>query len=97
VTANGYWQFIQSYKQSNENQLATFNFPPGSYIIQNFCNPIALLATHFNAGILLGLFSDPADGSDIFSEMSVDFQWFMQHYNPEGISLHNYHCENLKF
>jgi hypothetical protein len=28
--------------------------------------PIALLATYFHAGILLGLFFDPEDGSDMF-------------------------------
>jgi hypothetical protein len=36
------------------------------YIIRNFGKPIALLATCFHAGFLLGLFFDPEDSGDVF-------------------------------
>jgi hypothetical protein len=31
------------------------------------------------------------------SETSVDFQWTTRCYVPEGRTLHNHRCENLKF
>jgi hypothetical protein len=30
-------------------------------------------------------------------EMSADFQQTTQHYIPDDRTLHNHHCENLKF
>jgi hypothetical protein len=47
-------------------------------------------------GFLLDLFLDPEDDSDMFSEISVDFQWTTQRYIPEYGTLLNYRCENLK-
>jgi hypothetical protein len=49
----------------------------------------ALLAT-FHVGFLLGLFSDPEDEMTFSSETSVDFQWTIQHYIPNGRTLQCY-------
>jgi hypothetical protein len=44
------------------NRLAVFHFPSGSCITRRFGKSVALLATCFHAGFLLGLFFDPEDG-----------------------------------
>jgi hypothetical protein len=49
------------------------------------------------AGVLLSIFFDPEDRSDISSEMSVEFQWTAWRYIPEDSNSHNHLCENLKF
>jgi hypothetical protein len=51
---------------AKRNRLAIFHFPPLSYIIRNFCKPIALLDISFHAGFLLGVFLNPEDGGDMF-------------------------------
>jgi hypothetical protein len=38
---------------------------------------------------------DPEDGGNIFSKMSVDFQWTTC-YIPKDGTVHNHCCENLK-
>jgi hypothetical protein len=45
------------------------------------------IATCFHAGFLLGLFVDPENGSDVFFEKSVEFQWATRHYIPEDRTL----------
>jgi hypothetical protein len=48
-----------------------------SYIILNLGKPIALLATCFYAGFVLGLFFDPENGGDMFllnvGRLSADY------------------------
>jgi hypothetical protein len=38
-------------------------------------------------GLLIDLFLDPDDGSDIFLETLVDFQWTTRCYIPEEIAI----------
>jgi hypothetical protein len=57
---------------------------------------IALLATCFHTGFLLGLFHDPEDGATYSYETLTEFQCSIQRYIPEVRILHNHHCENLR-
>jgi hypothetical protein len=52
--------------EATGTEFAVFHFPSVSDTIRNFGKPIALLATYFHAGFLLGLFFDPEDGGDMF-------------------------------
>jgi hypothetical protein len=48
-----------------------------------------------HAGSYLSLFFHPEDGSDMFSETSVDFQYTTRRYILEDRSLHNHRRENI--
>jgi hypothetical protein len=43
-----------------------------------------------HTGFLLGLFFNLEDGNNTSSIISVDFQWTIWRYIPEGRSLHPY-------
>jgi hypothetical protein len=62
----GAGSLILSYGQGNKNSAPLFHFPSVSYITQNSGWLIALFATCFHAGFLLGLFLDPEEGGDMF-------------------------------
>jgi hypothetical protein len=68
VVSESQWvQAVHSVLQASQWELNSFfHFLPVSSVIRNFGLSIALLATCFHAGFLLGLFFDPDDGSDMF-------------------------------
>jgi hypothetical protein len=49
-----------------------------------------------NTGVLLSLFFYPEDGGDMFLQKLVCFQCTTWHCIPEGSTLHNHRCENLR-
>jgi hypothetical protein len=57
---------------------------------------VALLATFFHAGFLLGSLFDPEDGDDMFLRNVGDFQRAAQRYIPGDRTFHNPGCEDLK-
>jgi hypothetical protein len=57
---------------------------------------IALLATCFHAGFLLGWFFDPEDEGLYSSKMSVGFHQTTWSYIPEDNILPSHRCENFK-
>jgi hypothetical protein len=48
---------------------------------------VAVLATSFHVGFLLGSFFDPEGGGDVSSETSIELQWTTWHYIPEDRTL----------
>jgi hypothetical protein len=87
--------FILSHRQANRNWVALFHFPLVSYVVQN-SGSIAVLATCFHIGLLLGLFLTLKIEVICFSKTSVDVQHTAWYYISEDITLYNHWYENLK-
>lgn len=58
---------------------------------------VADVSSLVQAGLLLGLFLDPEDESDVSSETSADIQWTTWHYILEDSTLHIHVTISLQF